>query len=282
MQQAVAAPCFGADPGQLVDLAVAAEQAGFAGFFVWDHLQFTNEVSGPDVLDPWALLAVIAARTSRIRIGPMVTPVSRRRPWVLAKQCVTVDRLSAGRLTLGVGLGSPAQGDFARFGDAADDRTRAELLDEGLAVWAGLCSGRDFEYSGRHYTVGRTRFSPAAVQDPIPVWVGGVLPARRPLERAARWHGVVPITYRERRLTRPSPAEIAWTLDTVAQRRESSDGYDVAVWSELLTPDEDAVALIAEYATAGATWWIETALPQGDWLDGLGERIARGPCGPEE
>src|SRR5579875_11152 len=143
MQRAIAAPCFGEDPASFVELATAAEERGFDAFFVWDHVQYSDEVAGPPILDPWALLALIAARTSRIRIGTMVTPVSRRRPWVLARQCITVDRVSNGRLILGVGLGSPADGDFARFGDEADARVRAELLDEGLAVWRGLCSGSE-------------------------------------------------------------------------------------------------------------------------------------------
>jgi alkanesulfonate monooxygenase SsuD/methylene tetrahydromethanopterin reductase-like flavin-dependent oxidoreductase (luciferase family) len=280
IRQAVAAPCFGDDPAAVVDLAVAAEKAGYDGFFVWDHLQFTNEVSGPDVLDPWALLAVVASRTYRVRLGPMVTPVSRRRPWVLAKQCVTIDRLSNGRLTLGVGLGSPAHGDFGRFGDAAGDRARAELLDEGLAVWAGLCSGAEFAYDGEHYTIAPTRFSPRPVQDRIPVWVGGVLPAPRPLDRAARWDGLVPITYRDGRLVRPSSTELAAARAHVADRRESMDGYDVAVWSELVPADQDGPALLAEYAAAGATWWIETALPRGNWHDDLRARIDRGPIRP--
>lgn len=278
LKQALAAPCFGTDPAAFVELAVAAERRGFDGFFVWDHLQFRNGVDGPDILDPWALLAAIAARTDRIRIGPMVTPVSRRRPWVLARQCVTVDRLSAGRLTFGVGLGSPAEGDFARFGDAADDRTRAQLLDEGLAVWTGLCSGEQFAYAGRHYRIAPTRFSPVAVQRPrIPVWVGGVLPARRPLERAARWDGAVPITYRDGRLTRPTPDEIAETREFITARRDVMAGYDVVVWSEIVPDAQAGAALQREYDAAGATWWIETARTDDGWQDELRGRIERGP-----
>jgi alkanesulfonate monooxygenase SsuD/methylene tetrahydromethanopterin reductase-like flavin-dependent oxidoreductase (luciferase family) len=280
VKQAVAAPCFGDDPRRLIELAVRSEDLGFDGFFVWDHLHWSDEVDGPDVLDPWTLLAGIAASTRRIRIGPMITPVSRRRPWVLAKQCTTLDRLSGGRLTLGVGLGAPAFGDFGRFGDATDPRERAELLDEGLEVWAGLCSGRAFSFKGRHFTIASTRFRPAPIQRPrIPVWVGGVLPARRPLERAARWDGAVPIRYVGGRLTRPRAEDIAETRAFVAARREVMTGYDLVVWSELLTADEDAGALVGEYARAGATWWIETGRPGSGWLDAIDERVERGPIG---
>lgn len=278
MQRAIAAPCFGEDPASFVELATAAEECGFDAFFVWDHVQYSDEVAGPPILDPWALLALIAARTSRIRIGTMVTPVSRRRPWVLARQCITIDRVSNGRLTLGVGLGSPAGGDFARFGDEADARVRAELLDEGLAVWRGLCSGSEFRFAGKHYSIGPTRFRPTPVQHPIPVWVGGVLPARRPLQRAARWNGVVPLVYRDGHLTRPEPDEIEAAARYVLDRRGSDEPYDVVVWSDLLETASDEVDGLHAYAAAGATWLLETALPRDGWQDHLHERIARGPA----
>lgn len=278
LRQAIAAPCFDATASELVDLAVQAEHRGFDGFFIWDHLQFSNDVDGPAVHDPWALLAVIADRTERIRIGPMVTPVSRRRPWVLARQTVTIDHLSNGRLTLGVGLGSPAQGDFARFGDAADNKERAQLLDEGLAVWAGLCSGEEFSYTGAHYRIEPTRFIPRPIQPHIPVWIGGVLPAQRPLRRAAAWDGVVPITYRDGRLTRPSAPEMAAALDTIESARDDMTGYDSVVWSPLHGTAPEDRDILDEYDAAGVTWWIETAVPQPNWQADLRTRIANGPA----
>ncbi|MGS0688379.1 LLM class flavin-dependent oxidoreductase [Nakamurella sp. GG22] len=104
-------------------------------------------------MDPWLVLAVLVARTSTIRLGTMITPVSRRRPWVLARQTATLDVLSGGRTVLGVGLGSPAQGDFGIFGNVTNPVVRAKLLDEGLDIVAGLWSGNWFEYRGRHFTV---------------------------------------------------------------------------------------------------------------------------------
>jgi alkanesulfonate monooxygenase SsuD/methylene tetrahydromethanopterin reductase-like flavin-dependent oxidoreductase (luciferase family) len=274
----VAAPCFGDDPTEIVELAVAAEQAGFDGFFVWDHMLFANDGQGPAILDPWVLLSVIASATSRIVIGPMVTPLSRRRPWVLARQTATLDVLSGGRSVFGVGLGSPTEGDFGRFGEVTDERQRAELLDETLTILDGLWSGETFSFTGKHYDLKPVRFLPRPVRRPrIPVWVGGVWPARRPMQRAARWDGAVPITYVERRLTRPRADEIAAVRDLVQAERGTLDDYELVVWAEVA---QDLAALAKElpgYVEAGTTWWVETAVPQYGWQDGLRRRIALGP-----
>ena len=146
MRRGLAIPCFSTDPAELAALGAAAEHAGFDGFFLWAHLVFSDDGAGSPVLDPWLVLAVIAARTSRIRLGTMITPVPRRRPWQLAKETVTLDRLSGGRLILGAGIGSPARGDFGIFHEPVSARVRAELLDEGLDVLAGLWSGERFSY----------------------------------------------------------------------------------------------------------------------------------------
>ena len=129
LRRALAVPPFAADPAELIGLGVAAERAGFDGFFLWDHLVFSDTGEGPPILDPWQILAVVAAQTSRIRLGTMITPVPRRRPWQLAKETVTLDRLSGGRVILGVGLGSPPYADFGIFHEPAADRERAALLD---------------------------------------------------------------------------------------------------------------------------------------------------------
>jgi alkanesulfonate monooxygenase SsuD/methylene tetrahydromethanopterin reductase-like flavin-dependent oxidoreductase (luciferase family) len=179
-------PCFAEDPADLVELGAGAERAGLDGYFLWDHLVHADSGTGPPVVDPWQVLAVVAARTSRIKLGTMITPVARRRPWKLAKEVTTLDLLSGGRVILGVGLGAPAS-EFSLFGEPADTRHRAELLDEGLDVLAGLCTGQPFSHEGKHFTVGPVRFLPSPVQRPrIPVWVGGVLPSEGPLARAPR------------------------------------------------------------------------------------------------
>jgi len=276
----IAVPNFGEEPAGLIGLGVAAEEAGFDGFFLWDHIVFSNRGDGPPIIDPWLVLAVVAARTSRIKLGTMITPVPRRRPWQLARQTASLDRLSGGRLILGVGIGSPAYGDFGIFHEPTRDRVRADMLDEGLDVLAGLWSGEPFSYAGQHFTVDPVRFTPAPVQRPrVPVWVGGVLPATRPIARAARWDGVVPIRFAERSLIRPSAADIADVRDRVTAARGSADGYDVVVWAEVAAEPGEVPALADTYQAAGATWWIETAKPEPEWWEGVTRRVAAGVLG---
>jgi len=278
--RAIAVPNFGEEPAGLIELGVAAEEAGFDGFFLWDHIVFSNRDDGPPIIDPWLVLAVVAARTSRIRLGTMITPVPRRRPWQLARQTASLDRLSGGRLILGVGIGSPAYGDFGIFHEPSGDRARADMLDEGLAVLDGLWSGERFSYAGQHFTVDPVRFTPVPVQRPrVPVWVGGVLPATRPIARAARWDGVVPIRFARRSLIRPSVADIADVRERVTAARGSADGYDVVVWAEVAARPADVPTLAAPYQAAGATWWIETAKPEPDWWEGVTRRVAGGVLG---
>jgi alkanesulfonate monooxygenase SsuD/methylene tetrahydromethanopterin reductase-like flavin-dependent oxidoreductase (luciferase family) len=291
LKHGVAAPNFRADPHDLIELGVAAEEAGFDGYFLWDHIVFSNRGEGPPVQDPWSLLAVVAARTSRITIGTVVTPVPRRRPWQLARQTTTLDLLSNGRVVLGVGIGSPAYGDFGIFHEPSGDRERAVLLDEGLDILAGLWSGEPFSYSGRHLNVDTVRFTPTPLQRPrIPVWVAGVLPAPRPMARAARWDGFVPIRWsRSDGLVRPSPGDIAEVSGQITALRAGRgdvggvDGpgasYDMVVWAEV-APEPGALPDIARpYTDAGATWWIETARPEPDWWEGIQARVKAGPLG---
>jgi alkanesulfonate monooxygenase SsuD/methylene tetrahydromethanopterin reductase-like flavin-dependent oxidoreductase (luciferase family) len=171
LRRGLAVPCFADDPAYLVELGIGAERAGLDGFFLWDHLVHSGSGDGPPIVDPWQVLAVVAARTSRIKLGTMITPVARRRPWKLAKEVTTLDLLSRGRVILGVGLGDPARVEFGLFGEPAGRRVRAERLDEGLEVLAGLQTGQPFSYQGRHFTIGPVRFSPSPVQRPrVPVW----------------------------------------------------------------------------------------------------------------
>ncbi|HEX5190162.1 MAG TPA: LLM class flavin-dependent oxidoreductase [Streptosporangiaceae bacterium] len=286
LKHGIAVPNFHSDPNDLIELGVATEEAGFDGYFLWDHIVFSNRGDGPPVQDPWAVLSVVAARTSRITIGTVVTPVPRRRPWQLARQTTTLDLLSDGRVVLGVGIGSPAYGDFGIFGEPSGDRERGELLDEGLDVLAGLWSGERFSYAGRHLNVDSVRFRPTPVQRPrIPVWVAGVLPAPRPIARAARWDGFVPIRWSEADgLIRPSASDIADVTGQIAARRAAQDtststGYDMVVWAEVAAEPAALPGLAGPYADAGATWWIETARPEPDWWEGVQARVKAGPLG---
>ena len=185
---AVSAPNVG-DPIALVRLAVEAEAAGWDAFFLWDHLHLVRAMA-LDVHDPWVLLGAIAQATDRIKLGAMVTPVPRRRPWKLAKELVTLDHLSAGRTIVGVGLGFPADDEFGAFGDQTDDRVRADLLDEGLAIIDAVLRGEPVRHDGAHFHVDAD-LRPGALQRPRPpIWVAAMWPNKRPMARAARYDGV--------------------------------------------------------------------------------------------
>lgn len=293
LRRGLAVPCFADDPADLVELGIGAERAGLDGYFLWDHLVHSDSGEGPPIVDPWQVLAVVAARTSRIKLGTMITPVARRRPWKLAKEVTTLDLLSGGRVILGVGLGDPAHAEFGLFGEPTDRRVRAELLDEGLDVLAGLWTGQPFSHQGKHFTVGPVRFSPSPVQRPrVPIWVGGVLPSggllaraarwvagvhprSGPVARAARWDGFVPI-HPGRPGDRATVGEIAAARDKIAGLRGTTADFDIAVWGELDSAGRVA-ARAPDYRDAGATWWLESPGSRPGWLDAVRERLQHGP-----
>ena len=265
-----------ADPRLLADLARDAEAAGWDGFFVWDHL-LRGEAP---VADPWMCLAAIALATERLRIGTMVTPLSRRRPWQVARQAATLDHLSGGRVTLGVGLGSSPQMEFAPFGEETDPRTRAELLDESLEIVTRLWSGEPFDHDGA-YTLRDARSLPVPVQRPrIPIWVAGNWPNTGPIRRAARYDGVFP----QRIVTDPDdwmllPDEVRAIVDTVREHRDTDDPFDVAV---ALSDEGDAARradMIDRYGDAGVTWWMEGVLEDAGTLEEMRAVIRAGPQG---
>jgi alkanesulfonate monooxygenase SsuD/methylene tetrahydromethanopterin reductase-like flavin-dependent oxidoreductase (luciferase family) len=259
MRFAVNLPPF-APPATLIELAVDAEQAGWDGVFFWDHLTWRPELR-LDVHDPWVLLGAVAARTQRVLLGPMVTPLGRRRPWKVAKEITTLDHLSGGRAVLGVGLGAPAEAEFEAFGERADGRHRAAVLDEALTVLDGLLRG-PVDHAGEHFTV-HTEMFPRPVQQPRPpIWVAGESPHRRPLQRAARWDGFVPLSGAEP-LT---PGNLAAYLNGV----ERPAGWDVVALHVDGVP-------AGEYAAAGATWLVEGISPEGDWISALRAIVRRGP-----
>ncbi|MFH1331452.1 MAG: LLM class flavin-dependent oxidoreductase [Actinomycetota bacterium] len=253
-------PNFGdfADPRRLVDLARRAEVAGWDGFFLWDHIR-AGDFAGP-VVDPWVALAAVAATTGRLTLGTMVTPLPRRRPTTLARQTVSLDHLSGGRLVLGVGIGWPRDVDFSDLGDSGDDRVRAAQLDEGLEVLTGLWSGEPFSHQGEHYRVAGAQFLPPPLQQPrIPVWVGSTWPSRRPFRRAARWDGVVPLVRDpDTDFRPPTPAEVHEILAYIRLHRDPAAPFEVAVGDGLSRPDKPAVEVIGPYVEAGVTWWMES------------------------
>ncbi len=213
------------EPAAVVEIAQTAERASWDGLFIWDHIRWEHD--GWPVVDPWIALAATAQATNTLRLGAMITPVARRRPWKLARETVSLDRLSRGRLIFGAGLGWGKDVEFAAFGEKADDRTRAAMLDEGLDVMTGLWSGRPFSFRGEHFTAADVTFLPGPVQTPrIPIWIAGLWPNRRPFQRAARWDGAFP-----ERLAggTVSPAEVADISAFIRSQRTSDESFDIAV-----------------------------------------------------
>jgi len=235
-------------------------------------------------VDPWIALAAIALRTHTLRLGTLVTPLPRRRPWMVARETVSLDHLSAGRLIFGVGSGS-GYFDFEALGEASDPTTLAALLDEGLEVLTGLWSGEPYRHAGTAYHIKEAQFLPRPLQSPrIPIWVAGMWPAKAPLRRAARWDGVIPIG-RDLPLTAMlTPAQ----MQDIARYVASQPGYTTTfeVVHSGITAGTDAAhdrEVVAAYQQVGVTWWVEKILPErwGSWtdwpLEAMRARIRRGP-----
>jgi alkanesulfonate monooxygenase SsuD/methylene tetrahydromethanopterin reductase-like flavin-dependent oxidoreductase (luciferase family) len=228
-----------ADPVVLARLAVRAEEKGWDGVFLWDHVVYRPPIAA--ATDPWIALAAMAAATRRIELGPMVTPLARRRPWIVARQAVALDHLSGGRFVLGLGLGLDSSGgELSRFGEETDDRRRAAMLDEGLTVLAGLLAGERVDHHGEHYRVQDVQFLPRPVrQGGIPVWLAARWPNRRPVARALRHDGVFLIDTAD-------PADLT---GIVAQAADLGRPFEVVVEGSPGDPVE-------AWAAAGATWWL--------------------------
>lgn len=268
------------DPRTAADLAAEAEAAGWDGVFTWDGIAL-----GPmDTYDPWVVMAAMAMRTSRIRLGAVITPPSRRRPWKLAREAMTLDRLSGGRLVLPVGLGALDDAAFGNVGEATEARVRAERLDESLAILAGLWSGEPFAFEGRHFRFGAMTFRPTPVQQPrIPVWVVGAWPNERSMARAARWDGLIAqASTVDGAFADWSPAQLAEAVAWIADHRapDSMALYEVIVQGST-PPGEPRAAwdVVKPWAAAGATWWVEADWEHGT-VDAIRRRIEAGPPRP--
>jgi alkanesulfonate monooxygenase SsuD/methylene tetrahydromethanopterin reductase-like flavin-dependent oxidoreductase (luciferase family) len=275
-------PNFGpfGDPNVLIELAREAEQSDWDGFFVWDHILFQADGGAHDVVDPWVALAGIAANTTRLRFGALMTPLARRRPWKVARETATLDRLSNGRLVFGAGLGFPPDQEFEFFGDPSDDRVRAQRLDEGLAILNGLWSGKPFSFTGEHYTLEEMQFLPTPVQQPRPpVWIAGWWPHKPPFRRAARWDGVFP----ERADWQiPTPDDLSQILAYVREQRADGTNPSDVVLNGHTPPDQKAGAAHLEpYLEVGLTWWLERVdLEHHYSVDEALARIRSGPPKP--
>ncbi len=280
-------PNFGpyADARLLAELAHEAEQAGWDGFFLWDQVSKTTLTPTIDpVVDPWIALTAIALRTSHLRLGTLITPLPRRRPWNVARETVALDHLSGGRMIFGAGLGGGYY-DFAALGEAADFKVLADMLDEGLQVLAGLWSVEPFSFAGTYYHIREAQFLPQPLQVPrIPIWVAGTWPFKAPFRRAARWDGVFP-QGRDLTLTEMlSPAQVEDMLRFLIAHPGYTTPFEV-VHAGVSTGQDVAgdADLVASYARVGVTWWVEKIVPErwGSWthwpLEAMRQRVRLGP-----
>jgi alkanesulfonate monooxygenase SsuD/methylene tetrahydromethanopterin reductase-like flavin-dependent oxidoreductase (luciferase family) len=252
-----------ADPLVVARIAAEAEEAGWHGLFVWDHLNWRAPVR--EVADPWITLAAAATATETLLLGPMVTPLARRRPTKVARETATLDRLSAGRLVLGVGLGSDRFGrEFSATGEELDERRRAAMLDESLDVLDAAWSGEPVHHRGEHHVVDGLTFLPRPVR-PVPVWVAGFPGRVRPLRRAATREGYFPVNIED-------PEELATAVATVTELRDgATSSYDVAVARPAGTD-------LSAWAAAGATWWLTDVDPAGVSVDEVRGVLREGPA----
>jgi alkanesulfonate monooxygenase SsuD/methylene tetrahydromethanopterin reductase-like flavin-dependent oxidoreductase (luciferase family) len=259
------------DADDVGDLAAAAEEADWDGLFVWEP------VWG---VDAWISLGLAAVRTSKIRLGTLLTPPSRRRPWELASQVATVDRLSNGRVTLSVGLGAVDSG-FETFGEECDRRIRAELMDECLDVMCGLWQGQPFAYDGAHYQVEPTEFPTIGnvVQAPrVPIWCVAAAGREKSMRRALRWDGMIPQILGDDGARLPD-------LDETAALRAKIDAVVTDRPFDIVIEGSISDHSPAAYADAGATWWIESmwdAIGEHSPVTAAYDRLVQGPPRPEE
>ncbi len=265
------------DPRTVAELAHEAEAAGWDGVFYWDGIC----VGEMETYDPWVVMAAIAMRTDRVRIGAILTPPARRRPWKLARETMTLDHLSGGRLVLPVGLGALDDGGFSKVGEPTDRKVRAGLLDESLEILTGLWSGEPFSYEGEHYTLEEMTFLPPPVQRPrIPIWVVGAWPSRKSMNRALRYDGLLAAAVSDTPEGPPgvTPETIRAMRQYVEDHRAGTAPFDI-IWEGVTLGDdpERAEEIVRPFAEAGATWWIEARWMPPNEPDDLRRRIAQGP-----
>ncbi|PWI46794.1 LLM class flavin-dependent oxidoreductase [Candidatus Heimdallarchaeota archaeon B3_Heim] len=256
-----------------IEYAQVAEKSGWDGFFVWESLYG---------VDAWITLTAIACKTERIRIGTMITPLSRMRPWKVASELVTLDTISNGRVTLSVALGAIDTG-FAEFGEEIERKIRAELLDEGLEIITNLWEG-NFEYNGKHYQTRKSAFferhpPPSLVQHPrIPIWVVAAWPWKKSMARSLKYDGILPVIMSKKgKFEEITPEYIQQISNFIEKERPTTNGFDIVI--EGTTPSNDlskAKDIVRPFEEAGGTWWIES-MWEVDTLDPVMKRLEEGP-----
>lgn len=288
MRCSINIPNFGdfADPRTVASIAMAAEEAGWDGLFVWDHVVHRKSARiGQPFGDPWILLAAAAMATTRLRLGTLLTPVARRRPEQLARQVATLDALTGGRMIFAAGLGAPIEDEYGSFGDTVDPVVLASRLDEGLELLSRYWSGAPVSHDGSHYQVRDVTLLPATVQHPRPpIWIGGYWPHRRPMRRAARWDGAVPLFTAAGHGHMPPAQEVRELVDYIRQCRDESDRrpFEIVLGGKTAGDTAEAGEAIAPLVDAGATWWDERQLMTSEDLHHTTpvlRRINQGPPG---
>lgn len=256
-----------ADPRVVAQLAAEAEAAGWEGFFLWDHMNWDRW--GPEIGDPWIALAAAAGATRGVLLGTMVSPVFRRRPTTVARQLVSLQQLSQGRMVLGVGLGAPDPEESVNLGEEGRLAVRARMTNEALALITRLWSGKPVVHRGEFYKIKSTGFLPTPPQ-PVPIWVAASYPFRAgPLERAQTYQGIVPACYDEE----PLPSEVLARLAAHLPGKEvvygAYSGQDAGLDRER----------VQAYREAGVTWWLEPLNPWRAPFSELRARLRQGPPG---
>ncbi|MBC6463791.1 LLM class flavin-dependent oxidoreductase [Actinomadura sp. HBU206391] len=285
MRYSISIPNFGefAAPEVVADVARRAEESGWDALFLWDHVVEQKHLRR-EIADPWILLTAAALATRRIRLGTAITPVARRRPAKLAREVTTLDRLTGGRMILGVGLGAPVDDEYGTFGDTTDAKVLAQRLDEGLHALDLLWSGEQVTYRGDQITIDDVAFRPTPVQRPrVPIWVGGFWPNKAPMRRAARWDGAMPAMVGAD-VARPPEVGDVQELVRFLHARRADNGladrpFEIAVGGK--SPGDPAAGrdMVGPLADAGVTWWDERMPWDGDLerAEPMLRRIEQGP-----
>ena len=265
------------DVHSIPEMAQEAEEAGWDAVFIPDCISIeTSSVPPQPFYDPWVMLALIVARTQRIRLGTLLTPPSRRRPWKLARETSTLDQASHGRLILPVGLGAAADdAGFYSVGEVMDTKGRAQLLDESLEILTGLWRGQPFHYDSKHYHIQNMTLLPPPVQSPrIPIWVVGVWPRMKSMQRVLRYDGLLPQKLSNEPMT---PEDVRAMKRYIDEQRTRTTPFDIVIEGETPGNDQDrARSIVKKWLDAGATWWIE-ARWEATSIDEVRTRIQQGP-----
>ena len=259
---------------QVLELAMEAEDAGWDGVFTWDAIS----IGETPVYDPWVMMGAIATVTERVKIGAMILPLSRRRPWKVVKEAVTIDHLSNGRLVLPVALGVPDDVGYNGVNtDSTDRKERAQRLDEALEILEIGQTGEKFSYDGKHFQVKDMTLLPKPVQDRIPVWCVGGWPHPKSLQRAVDWDGIIPVDLSPGKdpFARVQPDVLREIVSWCHEHRQRPTPFDVVIEGKSDGPED--IDYVKSVADAGATWFIESRWDDSETPESLIERARKGP-----